>query len=115
MPEGIDKKGSVRGPCAGSGARTGGRPMTAVIRTFRPGRALRRVFDDRYGPKGRKREESGAKRPGEPLFWLLTGGTPCPRQGMPENRGAPGTPNLHLQQNLFKNRIVFQAKHTKDI
>ena len=60
MPEGIDKKGYVRKPCAGSGARTDGSPMTPVIRTFRHGRALRRVFDDRYGPKGRKREESGA-------------------------------------------------------
>ena len=75
-PEGIDKKGSVRGPCAESGDRAGdGRPMTSVIRPSGIGSGHDGVcLTTVTGRSARKREELAVKRPGEPLFWLLTEG-----------------------------------------
>ena len=61
MPEGIDKKGSVRGLCAGSVPAQ--RDCVVCLTTV-------------TGRSARKREELNAKRPGEPLFCLLTGGIP---------------------------------------
>lgn len=82
MPEGIDKKGSVRGPCAGSGDRAGdGRPMTSVIRPSGIGSGHDGVcLTTVTGRSARKREELAVKRAGEPLFWLLTEGVPLSRQ-----------------------------------
>ena len=74
--EGIDKKGSVRGPCAGSGDRAeDGRPMMPVIRPSGIGSGHDGVcLTTVTGRSARKREELAVKRPGEPLFWLLTEG-----------------------------------------